>query len=55
MECVSVEEWKNLLEKKLEEFNKELEILRQDPVKNKEKIYLREQTMKHYSHYINQK
>ncbi len=56
MESVStIEEWKRLLETKLKDFDKELEVLKQDPVKNKDKIYLKEQMIKQYSYYANQK
>jgi len=54
MESVSIEEWKKLLEAKLVDINKDLEVLKKDPVKNKDKIHLKEQVMKQYSYYITQ-
>lgn len=55
MESVAIEEWKKLLEIKLKEFDEELEKLKQDPIENKDKIYLKEQMIKQYSYYTNQK
>ena len=55
MDYKTNEEWAVMLQAKIVELNKNLELLKLNPVKNKDCIYTHEQTIKEYSYYISQK